>query len=262
MVPSETAKERAQRTRDLRGDPGLRPSPLVGRRGRYVGTPATRRPRRFARDERLEAILQELARAWGRQAWWPADTPFEVVVGAILTQNTAWTNVERALAALKERGPLTPARLLDMPQPLLAETIRSSGYYRAKARKLAAISRFYLDEGGLAGLREEPLEPLRTRLLAVHGVGPETADSILCYAAGRPTAVVDTYTRRILGRHGLVAPERSYEETRAWLMERLVPSQLVYEEFHALFVRVGHQSCKPRARCEGCAVTAPDGFPA
>ena len=202
-------------------------------------------------------MLRELARGFGAQRWWPAETPFEVLVGAILTQNTAWTNVERALASLKARTALTPAKLLALEEDELAERIRSSGYFRSKSKKLRALCEWYLEVGGLATLERAPLATIRDELLAVWGVGPETADSILCYAAGRRVAVVDAYTRRILARHGFLEADRPYEEVRAWLEERLVDSQPVYEEFHALCVRVGYGHCKPTPRCADCPVTTP-----
>lgn len=242
--------------RDLPGDPGLEPTPHRNERGPYVGR-AHRPIRRFAHDPGLERVMGELAAGFGPQRWWPAETPFEVLVGAILAQNTGWTNVELAMAALKRAGPLTPATLLATPVATLEQRVRSSGYFRAKSRKLREASRWYLEAGGLAALRERPLGPLREELLGVWGVGPETADSILCFAAGRRTAVVDTYTRRILGRHGLLDPELPYEEVRAWLQGRLARSQAVFEEFHALCVRAGYKHCKPSPRCESCPATAP-----
>jgi endonuclease-3 related protein len=244
---------------DLRGDPGLEPTRLRSERGPYVGR-ATRVPRRFARDPALERLLGELARGFGPQRWWPAETPFEVLVGAVLTQNTAWANVERALTSLKARIALTPAHLVALPEDELAALVRSSGYFRVKARKLRVLSEWYLDAGGLATLATAPLARIRAELLGVWGVGPETADSILCYAAGRRVAVVDAYTRRVLSRHGLLDGTLPYEEVRAWLEERLVDSQAVYEEFHALCVRVGYDHCKPTPRCAGCAATAPPGL--
>lgn len=211
----------------------------------------------MAESKRLDRLLMELHRSFGWMHWWPAETPFEVIVGAILTQNTAWTNVERALAALKALGPLTPARLLRMKSERLARTIVSSGYYNAKSKKLAAVSHWYLETGGLTVLCERPLAPLRASLLEVWGVGPETADSILCYAAGRRTAVVDAYTRRILSRHGFLDADLPYEQIRAWLEARLSDSQFVYEEFHALFTRTGYTGCKPSPRCDACPATTP-----
>lgn len=246
------------RPRDLPGDPGLEPSPLRSPRGPYIGAPPPlRAPRRWARDARLDALLRELHAGFGWQRWWPAEAPFEVLVGAILTQNTAWTNVEKALANLRGLRALTPARILRLDPQRLRAALVPSGYFNAKARKLCEVSRWYLDAGGLRALRERELDPLRDELLGVWGVGPETADSILCYAAGRPTAVVDAYTRRVLSRHGLAEATAPYEQLRAWLEERLTRSQLVYEEFHALFVRAGYGHCKPSPRCAGCPATTP-----
>ena len=246
------------RLRDLPGDPGLEATRHTGRRGPFVGTSRPLNPGPFStRSRRLERLLAELSTGFGPMEWWPARTPFEVIVGAVLTQNTAWTNVERALDGLDALGPLSPARILRTKRERLARAIRPSGYYNAKAVKLAAVSDWYLRVGGLAALRERPLAPLRAELLEVHGVGPETADSILCYAAGRRTAVVDAYTRRVLSRHGFLGADLSYEAIRAWLEARLAPSQWVYEEFHALFVRAGYRGCKPRPACEACPATTP-----
>jgi len=248
--------------RDLPGDPGLEPTPLASPRGPYVGTPPpARAPRRWAEDPALDTLLGELARGFGPQRWWPAATPFEVIAGAILTQNTAWKNVERALANLRAREWVTPARLLSAPEEELRAALVPSGYFNSKARKLRAISEWYLAAGGLAALRERPLAPLRADLLGVWGVGPETADSILCYAAGRRTAVVDAYARRILSRYGLARADAPYEELRAWLQARLARSQWVYEESHALFVRAGYENCKPSPACEGCPATTPEPPP-
>jgi endonuclease-3 related protein len=249
----------ARRWADVPGDPGLEHTPFAAARGPYVGR-CHARPRRFARDAALERLLAELARGFGPQRWWPAETPFEVLVGAILTQNTAWANVERALASLKARTRLTPARLLALGAEELGELVRSSGYFRVKARKLHALSEWYLAAGGLRALSEAPLATLRAELLGVWGVGPETADSILCYGAGRRVAVVDAYTRRLLSRHGFLDATLPYEEIRAWLEARLVDSQAVYEEFHALCVRVGYDHCKPTPRCASCVATTPPGL--
>lgn len=239
-------------------EPGLQPTQLVSPRGPFVGTPPPERPpERWAEHARLDRVIGELSRGFGFQRWWPAATPFEVIVGAILTQNTAWTNVEKALTRLRALDALEPKAILALEHDALRRALVPSGYFNAKAKKLVAISEWYLAVGGLAPLRERPLGPLRRELLDVHGVGPETADSILCYAAGRRTCVVDAYTRRLLGRHGLADPNAPYETLRRWLEERLVDSQFVYEEFHALAVRVGYDHCKPRPACESCPVTTP-----
>ena len=241
-------------------DPGLEPaqqrrpdgSPYVGRAHAPV--------KRFSKDPELERVFRELQRGFGPQRWWPAETPFEVLVGAVLTQNTAWRNVELALANLRSSGLLHPEAIQDALDSSLEEALRPSGYYRAKTRKLRALCDWYLSVGGLRALLERPLDPLREELLLVHGVGPETADSILCYGAGRRTAVIDAYTRRIFARHGLADAEAPYEELRSFAMERLVRSQAVYEEFHALCVRAGYEHCKPRPRCEDCPATTPSGL--
>jgi endonuclease-3 related protein len=226
--------------KDIQGDPGLQRTELENDRGPYVGSPGRPRIRRFAHDPALDELFLELHLEFGPQHWWPAATPFEVIVGAILTQNTAWRNVELALAALANETELTPAALLTLPTKRLENALHPSGYYRAKARKLAAISRWYLEVGGLRALRERPLARVRAELLEVFGIGPETADSILCYAAGRRTVIVDAYTRRLLARHGFLGGDEPYEHVRAWIAERLVRSQLIHEEFHALCVRAGY----------------------
>ena len=246
--------------RDLADDAGLVRTTLVSARSPYVGTPRLTPLRRFAREARLDRLLLELAAGFGPQRWWPAATPFEVIVGAVLTQNTSWRNVELALVSLARRTPLSPARLLVLPEEELAAAIRPSGYFHSKARKLRCVSQWYLDVGGLAVLRARPLAPLRAELLGVWGIGPETADSILCYAAGRRVAVVDAYTRRLLVRHGLCDGAADYEELRAFLEERLVDSQSVYEECHALAVRVGAEHCKPSPRCAECPASTPAGL--
>ncbi len=245
----------------------------------FVGADGADEPiERFAAGDlpgaaELDALIRELAAGFGRCHWWPAASPFEVAVGAVLTQNTAWRNVELALANLRaaEAGdalePTALAALARTPAPAtdeltpLERAIRPSGFFRAKALKLAALTTWWQALGSTpeAALAERPLAPLRTELLAVHGVGPETADSILCYAGGRPVAVVDAYTRRILARHGLVpgAAKTHYEDLRAWLEARLLPDQLVREEFHALCVFAGYDNCKPTPRCGTCPATEP-----
>lgn len=243
---------------DLPGDPGLEPTALAFEGRPFVGAP----PRgegleRLALDAELDRVLLELHRGFGWQRWWPAATAWEVVVGAVLTQHTSWRNVEHALARLRAREALTPARVLALGDEELLEAVRPSGTYRAKARVLRGVSRWYLAAGGLAALRDEPLERVRAGLLGVWGVGPETADSILCYAAGRRVVVVDAYARRVLGRHRLGPADAPYEELRAWLEARLVDSLLVAQETHALFVRAGYDNCKPTPDCDGCPATAP-----
>ncbi|MCL4524612.1 MAG: endonuclease III domain-containing protein [Acidobacteria bacterium] len=203
----------------------------------------------------LQDYYNTLFRALGPQNWWPARTPFEVIVGAILTQNTAWTNVEKAIVNLRSERLLSPAALERVPQRKLARLIRSSGYFRQKAKKLKAFVRFLRAEfgGSLARMFRTPTAELREKLLAVHGIGPETADSILLYAGKHPVFVVDAYTKRILARHGLLSEKTGYEETRA-LFERTLPRDVqLYNEFHGLIVMTGKHWCKTKQPlCESC----------
>ena len=210
-----------------------------------------RRRRAFS----LPACYQMLRRAYGPQRWWPARSRFEVIVGAILTQNVSWSNVEKGITALRRAGLLNPRRMGAATFARLAGLIRPTGFYRQKARTLRA----FLDDlrshahGDLNRYLRQPLPRLRPQLLAIRGIGRETADSILLYAAGRPTFVVDAYTRRILARHRLIRGDEPYEEVRA-LLERNLPRKVrVYNEGHALLVRVAKEHClKRRPLCDGC----------
>lgn len=202
----------------------------------------------------LAGYHQALLKRYGPQRWWPAETPFEVMVGAILTQNTAWKNVEKAIGALRAEGLLDPHRLHALRAPELAPLIRSAGYFRVKARRLKNLVAWFVQRAGgdPRALDDVPTETLRRELLEVSGVGPETADSILLYALGRPVFVIDTYTWRVLSRHGWIPEETGYEEMRE-LMESALPAKVpLWNEFHALLVRVGHDYCRPVPRCEDC----------
>lgn len=199
----------------------------------------------------LRRYFETMLAALGPSGWWPADTPFEVAVGAILTQNTAWTNVERAITALKAAGVLAPAALAALPEEDLAELIRPAGYFRVKARRLRHFLAFLAEHGGtMDALRELP--DIRQRLLEVPGIGPETADSILLYALEVPRFVVDAYTRRIFHRHGLVPEDIGYHDLQALFEDALPPDVALYQEFHALIVRTAKEWCRPRPRCAGC----------
>lgn len=201
-------------------------------------------------------MYERLLGAYGPQHWWPAETPFEVIVGAILTQSTSWANVARAIANLKARDLMHYSGLRSLSETELAELIRPSGYFRAKARKLKAFL-FVLEReyaGDLEHMFALPTPALRERLLAIYGVGPETADSIALYAAGRPTFVVDAYTRRICVRLGLAEEVIGYEALRA-LFEAALPSDpALFNEYHALLVRHGKYVCRRRPLCPGCVV--------
>jgi endonuclease-3 related protein len=204
----------------------------------------------------LLALYHGMLDAYGPQQWWPADSPFEVAVGAILTQNTNWSNVERAIARLREAGALSLAAILDLPQDRLAELIRPSGYFNIKARRLRALCRFLQDVGGLEGLARRPLDAARTALLAVKGVGPETADDILLYALERPVFVIDVYTRRLLARHGLISGVEDYESLRRGIERALGPDVALFKEYHALIVAHAKVACRKRPVCGGCCLAA------
>ena len=203
----------------------------------------------------LHSYFETLSRTIGPLGWWPARTPFEVIVGAILTQNTAWTNVEVAIANLRRERLLTPRAIERVPVQHLAKLVRPSGYFRQKAKKLKAFVRFLQSEygGSLARMFRTPTLELREQLLGVFGIGPETADSILLYAGGHPVFVVDSYTHRILGRHGLASEKPDYEATRSLFETNLPRDPRLYNEFHALLVNVGKHWCRPREpRCAEC----------
>jgi endonuclease-3 related protein len=234
----------------------------------------------------IRNIYRKLARSWGPQHWWPAETAFEVIAGAILTQNTSWKNVERALASLRSANALSLAGIRALPLPKLEELVRSSGYYRQKAVRLKSFVAF-VDErygGSLENMFRAPTPPLRAELLALHGIGPETADAILLYAAGHEVFVVDTYARRVLQRHAVIEEKAKYEDIRA-LVERALsggrtmspeahlvaahrpaahePSLMsttdrsrlaqVYSEMHGLVVQAGKHYChRENPDCHHC----------
>lgn len=212
-----------------------------------------------SRQTELRAVLssyyQAMSSALGPMHWWPARTAFEVIVGAILTQNTAWANVERAIDNLRQGRLLTPAALERVPQTRLARLIRSSGYFRQKAIKLKAFVRYLRHSygGSLARMFRRPTAELRKELLAVHGIGPETADSILLYAGHHPVFVVDAYTRRILARHNLAPEKAGYEEIRQLFESSLPRDAALWNEYHALIVNVGKNWCRTRNPvCDRC----------
>jgi endonuclease-3 related protein len=171
---------------------------------------------------RLLRLHRDLLRRFGPQHWWPGRSAYEIAVGAILTQHTAWTSAARAVTALRARGLLTPARLTALPEDELAQVIRAAGTYRLKARRLRAFTAWLLErfDGRFGGLRRAPLAALRRELLGVSGLGPETVDAILLYAAHRPVFVADAYARRVLSRHRLLPPAAGYEEARAFVEAR------------------------------------------
>lgn len=208
-----------------------------------------------ARAPELAEYYETLHGALGPQHWWPARTPFEVIVGAILTQSTAWTNVEKAINNLRRRKLLTSSAMERIPTVELARLIRPSGYFRQKAIKLKAFTRFLREEfsGSLSKMFCTPAGQLREKLLGVHGIGPETADSILLYAGRQPVFVMDAYTRRVLLRHRLAGKRATYEELQALFEASLPRDPQLYNEYHALLVQVGKNWCRPNdPLCSAC----------
>jgi endonuclease III related protein len=206
----------------------------------------------------LHQFFDAMFAAHGPQHWWPAKSRFEVIVGAILTQNTAWTNVEQAMASLRKERLLTVDALEHVSLPELARLIRPSGYFRQKARKLKEFVRFLISQhnGSLTKMFQTPTSILRQQLLAVHGIGPETADSILLYAGDHPVFVVDAYTRRILQRHGMADGKESYADLRALFEKSLPANSQLFNEFHALIVHTGKHFCRSKApACSSCSLS-------
>ncbi|MBD3334685.1 MAG: hypothetical protein GF355_04135 [Candidatus Eisenbacteria bacterium] len=212
----------------------------------------------------LLEVYRALRRHNGHLNWWPGRTRLDVILGAILTQNTAWTNVERALANLRSRGWLNLRSLRGVRRDRLAAAIRPSGYYRQKARKLKAFIAF-LDQtyaGSLQKMARAETGLLRRQLLDVWGIGAETADSILLYAFHRPVFVVDAYTQRVMARHGWGPARAGYEELRGYFETSLPPDVENWNDFHAQFVWLGKHHCRPRPQCAGCPLESylpPDG---
>lgn len=202
----------------------------------------------------LTDIYNSLFNSFGKQYWWPGDTDFEVVVGAVLTQNTNWSNVEKAINNLKTANVFTPKKLHKIEIDMLAELIKPSGYFNVKAKRLKHFIEWLFQNynGSLSKLFKLDCATLREHLLSVNGIGRETADSIILYAAKKPTFVVDAYTKRVLLRHGLVTEDYDYDAIKAIFEDNLPEEVSLYNEYHALIVMVGKYYCKPRMRCEEC----------
>lgn len=207
----------------------------------------------------IRGLYQAFGQTLGPSRWWPGDTPFEVAVGAILTQNTNWKNVEQAIANLKRADAMTEKGLRALPPAVLEDMIRPAGYFRIKTARLTHFLDFLEQESGLdiEALGQHSLYDLRPKLLSVRGIGPETADSILCYALGKPTFVVDAYTFRMFARHGLVYEGMDYHELQETIMDALPRDVADYNEFHALVVRASKEWCsKSRPKCAACPALA------
>ncbi len=202
----------------------------------------------------LGTYYDRMAAHYGQTHWWPGDTPFEIAVGAILTQNTAWTNVEKAIANLKQERLLDARAILDCPTKRLEKALTPSGYFRVKTVRLRSFCAHLVEhyEGDIGRMAAQPLESLRTELLGVNGIGPETADDILLYACGKIVFVVDAYTRRIFSRHGVVPHDIAYEPLRAFFEKHVQPNLHRYKEYHGLIVWTGKDFCRRNPKCEAC----------
>lgn len=222
-----------------------------------AGKQAISRVDRFAPSAAsLRGLYQSLRDCYGAQPWWPAETPFEVVVGAVLTQNAAWSNVEKAITRLKDAGLLSLPALLDSSHDTLAEAIRASGYFNIKARRLRNLCEFLADEGGLEAFARRELADQRAGLLRVNGVGPETADDILLYALDRPVFVIDAYTRRLLTRYRLARGDEGYETLRQGFERVIEPDVYLFQQYHALIVMHAKAVCRKKPLCARCELAA------
>jgi len=202
----------------------------------------------------LRDYYARMSAHYGPTRWWPGDSPFEIAIGAILTQNTAWTNVEKAIINLKRADLLSPRAMLAIDLPTLEEALRPSGYFRQKAKRVRLFCAHLIEHygGSVARMAKRPLAELRPELLKLHGIGPETADDILLYACEHPVFVVDAYTRRIFSRHGLVPPNLSYEPLRAFFEDHLPHEVPIFKEYHGVIVWTAKDFCRTRPKCEGC----------
>ena len=203
-------------------------------------------------------IYRLLLDTYGKQHWWPSDSPFEMMVGAILTQNTNWQNVEKAITQLKAADALDAQVMLDMDEAKLRELIRPSGFFRQKAARLRLFCHFYLKHGGESGIKD--LKDPRRLLLSLNGIGPETADSMLLYALGMPVFVVDAYTRRIFARLGFTAADATYQDLQDYFHAQLERDAPLFNEFHALIVQHAKQHCRAKPACQDCPLSIPCAF--
>jgi len=204
--------------------------------------------------EDLLRVYHKLRKTFGHQSWWPGETPFEVMIGAILTQNTSWTNVEKAIRNFKKAGLLSFLKMKKLSHGRLAQLIRPAGYYNVKADRIRSFLRFFQlkYQGSVLKMRKEDLPTARENLLRVKGIGPETADSILLYALDKPVFVIDAYTKRIFSRHRLAKAGDSYDEWKG-IFEKALPAKTsLFNDYHAQIVRLAKEFCRTRPRCEGC----------
>lgn len=206
-------------------------------------------------EKTLKDYYKRLYSCFGPQGWWPGQTRFEVIIGAILTQNTSWSNVEKAIRNLRREGLLTPDKMRGLDHAGLAALLKPAGYFNVKAKRVASfLDHLFCNYGGrLGAFLKKDRASLRKELLGINGIGPETADSILLYAANYPEFVVDAYTRRIFSRHGLSGEDAGYEELKSMFMDNLPEDAALFNEYHALIVRTGKEFCRTRSpRCSEC----------
>ncbi len=205
-------------------------------------------------SEKLALMYKKLYAFFGPQHWWPGETPFEVAVGAILTQNTNWGNVEKAIGNLKKDGLLNPSALHSISHDRLAALIRPAGYFNIKAKRLKNFILFLINEyhGSMSGMKKEDLSSVRKKLLAVNGIGPETADSIMLYALEKPVFVIDAYTKRVLSRHNILEHDASYDTFQSMFHLKLKENISLFNEYHALFVKLAKENCRTKPICRGC----------
>ena len=201
----------------------------------------------------IQEVYKTLYKRFGPQHWWPGETPFEVIVGAILTQQTSWNNVEKAINNLKKENLLDSKKIRDIKNEKLEKLIQSSGYYRQKTKKLKNFMNFLWKnyDGNLEKLFDQPIPKLREQLLSVNGIGKETADSIILYAANKPIFVIDTYTVRIFNRIG-ITQEKDYDKLQQLFQKNLSQDAQLFNEFHALIVKLGKDHCKKKPKCDEC----------
>ena len=233
----------------MRGAATVRKKPTAGRRKDKSAAPADPNAHVV-----LPAVYQALFAANGHQHWWPGDSAFEIMVGAVLTQNTAWTNVEKAITNMKKAKVLTPQAIVQAHPKKLAGWLKPSGYFNIKAKRVKAMCAWLVAQGGVRRLARVPTPELRQELLAVHGIGPETADDILLYAFQRPVFVIDAYTRRIFQRLGLIAGKEDYETLRQLFEKTLDSDAQLFNEYHALIVIHGKDVCKKKPLCSYCCL--------
>ncbi len=206
-------------------------------------------------EEVLKKIYDKLFNNFGPQGWWPASSPFEVAIGAILTQNTNWANVEKAINNLKKHNLLNPKKLKEIDEKKLSTLIKSAGYYNQKSKKIKEFVKFLIENynGDMVKMKEEEDERLREKLLSIKGIGKESADSILLYALNKPVFVIDAYTYRIMLRHGFIYEDITYDELKELFEKNLPKDTQIFNEFHALLVNVGKEFCKKSVpKCNGC----------